>query len=381
MRKTADVAIIGGGVIGASIAWHLARDGVKVAVVDRSPFEGSTSKATGGFRAQFATPVNIRMSLLSRAKLLRFADETGVDPGYSPRGYLFLAQDDAQLQTLAAANALQRKHGVDEAFVVDEREAAELNPHIARGSFVGGTFGPRDGFIRPLEILRGYREAGARAGVEFVEGHSVLANRAGARIESIRTGTDEIFAAAFVNAAGAWAGLLANEQFGIDLPVTPLRRCVVPTVPTTQLSQSMPMTIWVGDGFHMRVRDERVLLLWPDAVPSSFDACVEDEWIDRVKRFTAERVPALAGVPIDRDAAWSGLYEISPDHHAILGRAAEIENLYLANGSSGHGVMHSPAIGQVLSEMITGRQTAIDVHDLRPTRFAEGNAIEGSHLL
>lgn len=381
MKRTTDVAILGGGVIGASVAWHLAQRGIRSIVIDRTPFAGSTAKATGGFRAQFATPVNIRLSLLSREKLLRFTDETGVDPGYTPCGYLFLAQTEEQLRTLAEANAVQRSNGVSEARVISEKEAAELNPHVARGTFVGGTFGDRDGFIRPMEILRGYRESAARRGAEFLEGHCVRTQRSGSRITAIETTDDEIVAEHFVNAAGAWAGLVAREQLGMELPVTPLRRCVVPTVVTDRLPHDMPMTIWVGDGFHLRVRDGRVLLLWPDDAPSSFEHSVDGFWIDKVERFTRERVPALEGVDLDRAAAWSGLYELSPDHHAILGRAAEIENLYLANGSSGHGAMHSPAIGQVIAELIAGEKTTIHVHELRPTRFAEGAAIQGSHLL
>jgi sarcosine oxidase subunit beta len=145
----------------------------------------------------------------------------------------------------------------------------------------------------------------------------------------------------------------------------------------------MPMTIWIDDGFHIRVRDDRALLLWPDRPDTQdpYDATVDPRWLDDVVRTAHQRVPCLRDVPIDRERCWGGLYEMSPDRHAILGRSTEHENVFLANGSSGHGVMHSPAIGQVVAEMILDGRAAIDVDALRPSRFAEGKAIVSSELL
>jgi sarcosine oxidase subunit beta len=144
----------------------------------------------------------------------------------------------------------------------------------------------------------------------------------------------------------------------------------------------MPMTVWADDGFHFRVRDKRVLLLWPDSPPPGFDATFDDTtWLPRVLDVAYARVPRLRNVAIDPAACWAGLYEMSPDHHAIVGRAPALENLYLANGFSGHGVMHAPAIGQLIAELIIDGTTSIDIDALRPSRFAEGKAIEGSALL
>jgi sarcosine oxidase subunit beta len=144
----------------------------------------------------------------------------------------------------------------------------------------------------------------------------------------------------------------------------------------------MPMTVWADDGFHFRVRDRRVLLLWPDSPPSNYDITFDkDGWLPRVLAFTHERVPCLRDVPIDLSACWAGLYEMSPDHHAILGRAPSLANLFLANGCSGHGVMHAPAIGHVMAELIVDGRTLIDIDSLRPSRFAEGAGIEAPSLL
>ena len=375
------VVIAGAGVIGASIAYHLASRGVRdVLVLDRgdAPGAGSTPRATGGFRAQFATPADIALSLLSREKLRRFEEEIGVDSGYRPYGYLFIARSEQAMAQLRLANELQQACGLTEARVIDAEEVRRINPAVDDDAIAGGTFCPTDGFIRAMKILGGYVTASQRIGVRFEFGVTIRGMRTeGDRIAALETSRGEMHADVFVNAAGAWAG-----TFGIDVPVAPLRRQVAATIETDVLSDTMPMTVWADDGFHFRVRDRRVLLLWPDSPPSSFDTSFDvDSWLPRVLEFTNARVPILRDVPIDPDACWAGLYEMSPDHHAILGRAPSITNLYLANGCSGHGVMHAPAIGQVIAELIVDGRSSIDIDSLRPSRFAEGEGIEASALL
>lgn len=346
-----EVLIVGAGVTGASVAYHLAARGcTDILVIDRAdaPGGGSTSRATGGFRAQFGSEINVRLSLLSREKLLRFEDEIGVDPGYRPHGYLFLARNESTLAALRRAQAVQHACGLREAAMIGADEARKLNDAIHDDSLAGAAWCPTDGFLRPMAILEGYIAAATRLGVTF------------------RFGTTErVDARIVVNAMGAWAGP----------PVVPLRRNVAATEPTDLLRDDMPMTIWVEDGYHLRVRDRQVLLLWPDDPPLG-----DDEWLSRVRAFTRERVPRIAELPIER--TWSGFYEMSPDHHAIVGRDPHHENVYLATGSSGHGVMHAPAIGQLLAEIILdGEATTLDARPLRPSRFEEGALVEGTALL
>lgn len=348
------IAILGAGVTGASVAYHLALRGVRdIVLLDRAhePGGGSTSRATGGFRAQFDCETEIRMSLLSRSKLERFEEETGVDPGYHPHGYLFLARSDDELQALAAAQRLQHACGLHEARMIPAEDAYALNPAIGDASVTGGAFCPTDGFLRPMDILRGYSEAARRLGVRFeygVEFQECVAD--GERVSRVRTSGGDVLADTFVNALGAWAGA----------PVVPMRRCVAATRGTRGLEESMPMTIWAGDWYHLRVRDGRVLLLWPDDPPNP-------HWLARVKRMTAERVPLLRDIEIDD--CWSGLYEMSPDEHALVGISPRFGNLYLATGSSGHGVMHAPAIGQLLAELMLDGRASIDIATLDPSRF------------
>lgn len=327
------IAIAGAGVMGCSVAYHLAARGVRdIVVFDRaSDFGGgSTPKATGGFRGQFDSETNVRLSLLSRQKLQQF------DSGYLPYGYLFLARSEEELETLENAQKVQHAAGLTEARMVTADEARALSPAIGDAAVIGGTFCPTDGFIRALKIMRHYAESARALGVEF-------------RFNS-EVDVDALEGEIVINTLGAWAGP----------PVRPLRRNVVATVPTGILPETTPMTVWAGDWFHLRVRDGKVLLLWPDDPP------VDDEaWLEHLMSLTRERVPMLRDIPIGEQ--WSGLYEMSPDGHALLGKVRD--NRYIAAGSCGHGVMHAPALGHLLAELIVDGKTSIDVSALDPNRF------------
>jgi sarcosine oxidase, subunit beta len=248
---------------------------------------------------------------------------------------------------------------------------------------LGGAFCPTDGFLRPLALLSGYLQAATQLGVRLRFGAEVVGLRRGARsrIEAVRLREEEIPCATLVNAAGAWAGALGTMA-GVEVPVTPLRRQVAVTVPTAVLPDDMPMTIWAGDGFHLRVRDGRVLLLHPTADAAGFSTQVDASWIANVAELAARRVPALAAIALEESRCWAGLYEMSPDGHALLGPAQGCDNFFLVNGASGHGVMHAPALGALAAEWIVhGAPRSLDVHSLRPARFAEGEPVRGPSLL
>jgi sarcosine oxidase subunit beta len=386
--RAASVAIVGGGVIGASVAYHLARRGWRdVVVLEREPApgRGSTARATGGFRAQYGTAINVRLSLLARERLRAFHDETGGDAGYDPCGYLWLAADGDELAQLREGQAVQHAQGLPEATMVDATGALELNPALAADDIAGAAFCPTDGYIRPLGILEGYLAAAMRLGVRMESGVTVtgVERGPGGAIATLLTSAGPIGVGAVVNAAGAWAGDLARFA-GVELPIEPLRRQVAITAPCDLLPSRMPMTLFCRDGFHLRVRDGRVLLLRPTpGAPGRPFACdVEAAWMDDVVALAHARVPVLRRAAIDRGAAWAGLYEMSPDKHAILGAAPDCPNFFLANGSSGHGVMHAPALGLLLAEIMSdGAAATLDVRALRPERFAAGDLNPSSGLL
>lgn len=376
VMPSADVLIIGGGVIGASIAFQLGLKGQKrVVVLDRSaqPGLGSTGAATGGFRVQFSSEVNVRLSLASLEILKSFQDLTGVDPRYIPAGYLFLASNDQEMSSLRRAMDVQRAVGATRTRQVSVDEARDLNPVANLDGIVGGSFSPVDRFTTPLNILKGFREAATRLGAEFrygVELHGL--RHENGKVISAQTSEGEYTAEVVVNAAGAWAGKVARMA-GYDLPVRPVPRHVAVTQPCEQLSNEMPMTVWASDGFHVRVRNGRPLLIWTtkDQPESSFDTSVDRQWLRQVYVRALLSFPSLGSSPLDVDSSWAGLYEMSPDKTAMVGLAPGFDNFYLANGSSGHGVMHSPAIGQLVASAVIGENIPDEFGiPLSPSRFS-----------
>lgn len=383
--KKAEIVIIGGGVVGASIAYHLTERGAKdVLILEREPIQGlgSTGKATGGVRAQFETDINIKMSLYS----LDFFANCGFDCGYDPRGYLFFATDEKQFDYLKRNVEKQKSLGVKDVEIVDSHMIAEMIKGMNVSDIVGGSFGAHDGFINPLAVMRGFTqkalESGAR--IEFAtQVNSIKTN--GGKIKSLETDKGEIECEKVVLATGAQARELA-ATCGIDLPVVPQKRQIVWAKSVNPLPENLPMVIDLGSGFHFRpARDfnnfgvnsdipNEVFFAYPDA-NEKIDTNFDESFIDDVYKRAAHRAPFLAETTPILEKCRAGLYENTPDHHAILG-GCEIENLYFANGFSGHGVMHSPATGKALSEIMLNRKSSIlDVSCLNFSRFAKGELL------
>lgn len=388
-NERADVVIVGAGVIGASVAYHLAKRGAgSILVVEKesAPGRGSTGRATGGYRAQYSSDINVRLSLIARDSLRRFSEETGVDPGYRPVGYLWIASTPDEYDDLVQARTIQRNAGLDDAQLLDPNQVVEKNPFVQRAGIIGGAFCQTDGFIRPLDILHGYMEASQRLGARFVFNTNICGfeRTSEGRIHTVITENGStIETQAVIDAGGAWACDIARLA-GFDLPVVPLRRQVALTEPCNRLPDDMPLSIFMSDGFHLRVRDGRVMLLRPTPghPEDPYDTRVEKAWLEEIIQIAKQRIPCLTDVRIDANLCWAGLYEMSPDKHAILGPTPGCPNLYLVNGSSGHGVMHSPALGLLLSEIIMdGKASSLDVFPLRPSRFAEGKPIAASDRL
>ncbi len=417
MTETADVVIIGSGIVGSSVAYHLAQAGcTKVLVLEREAHQGkgSTGKSMGGVRAQFSTPVNIQMSRYSIDFFSRFDEVVGYPADYRAHGYLFCATNESHLNYLKANRERQISLGVNNVELVSPAEIIEMVPQLRADDILGGTFCPTDGFVDPHSVMMGFmsnaRQHGARLwldtpviGIQVdtgsADGSSALSgtnatSRKNAdepsalpvleerRISGVMTSRCFISTRVVVNAAGAWAAEVA-KMAGADLPVEPLRRQLVPTEPFDQLPRRFPMVIDMSTGFHFRREGKGILLAWndPEETPgfkTEFDAT----FVEKILTHAASRVPCLAEAEVNPRRAWAGLYEMTPDHHAIIGPSPNVEGLYFVNGFSGHGVMHSPASGRITADLILqGQSELIDTKQLRVERFAEGKSLKETAVL
>ncbi|HEV7375638.1 MAG TPA: FAD-binding oxidoreductase [Pyrinomonadaceae bacterium] len=391
MSETSDVVIIGGGIIGSSVAYHLALAGcANVIVVERGSAQGlgSTGRATGGVRAQFSTPINIQMSLYSIEFLSRFKEATGRDSGYKPYGYLFVATNERQLDYLKETRERQRAAGLNNVEIVSPTDIASLVPGLRTSDLVGGSFCQTDGLVEPLSIMRGFMERASERGVRLWLDTKVIGIEVErGRVCGVQTTRGRISTRAVVNASGAWAASVARLA-GVEIPVVPLRRQLVATRPFAHLPEQMPMVIDMADGFHFR-RDPQagpvpgVLMAWPDPLETpGFKTEFDRRFIGKVLKRAIRRAPCLAQAVVEESRCRAGLYEMTPDHHAIIGEAPNLRGLFLANGFSGHGVMHSPATGRLISELILyGETRLLDVTPLSPARFTEGRLLEETSVL
>jgi sarcosine oxidase subunit beta len=375
MKKTADVVIIGGGIIGLSIAYYLAlKKAGKIVLFEKGQLgEGSTSRCVGGIRTQFSTEVNIRFSLESLKTFEQFKEEFGVNPEFKRIGYLFLATTEGEMQIFKQNVKLQIKFDLP-VELLSPGEIQARWPYLRMDDILGGTFCSLDGYAGPSEVLSGFTIGAKRAGVKIYEGIEVLGiPSVKGKIHSVKTMGEEIFTSVVINAAGPYAASI-GEMVGVKIPVKPLRRQIFITAPFYLTGHAIPLTIDFHRGCYFRQEGNGLLLSGPLDLESSFNLNVDYEAMAEASENAMYRVPVLEKARIAR--GWAGLYEISPDHHAILGKVPEIEGLVLANGFSGHGFQHSPAVGKVISELIIdGKTTTIDISSLSIERFKRGELI------
>jgi sarcosine oxidase subunit beta len=375
MEKTADVVIIGGGVIGVSIAYHLALKRVgKVILLEKGQLgEGSTSRCVGGVRSQFSTEINILFSLESIKTFERFEEGFGINPEFKRIGYLFLATTELEMRVFKENIKLQRKFGIPVELLNPDEIKARW-PYLRVDDILGGTFCPWDGYAGPNEVLSGFVSGAKKAGVRIYEGTEVLGiSLSKGKANGVKTKREEISTPIVVNAGGPFASAI-GEMAGVKIPVKPLRRQIFITAPFHLTNQAIPLTIDFHKGWYFRQEVDGLLLSGPLDSEPSFNLGIDYEAMAETSENAIYRVPALERAHIAR--GWAGLYEISPDHHAILGKVPEVEGFVLANGFSGHGFQHSPAVGKVIAELIVeGKATTIDISPLSIERFEKGELI------
>jgi len=379
---TAPVVIIGSGCIGAAIAYHLGRRGVKDVVVIERELQsgaGSTGRCAGGIRQQFSTAVNVRLAQRSVKAFERFAEEMDTGETFWPVGYLFLISDPEQWTAFQNQARLQCDLGVD-VRVMEPRQALDLVPELNLDGVLGATFCPTDGLGDPHMITHGFEARARQLGTKFRFGVEALGlQMEGGRVTGVRTSQGDVATPVVVNAAGPHAAQVAAWA-GVDVPVQPYRRHCFTTAPLPFVHDRLPMIVDMKSGVYMHRESGGMLLGLADKdEPPSFDLSVNWDFLEKVVEPAMERLPALEAAEINN--AWAGLYETTPDHNAILGPPAGVEGFLLANGFSGHGFMMCPGVGEVIAGWIVDGRPPFDVSELRLERFQERAALVESNVI
>jgi glycine/D-amino acid oxidase-like deaminating enzyme len=379
----ADVIVIGAGIVGCSAAYHLAGAGAgAVLVLDREDAvgRGSTGACAGGFRQQFTSEVNVRLSQASLPMILGFEQEHGIPVTIAQDGYLFLVRDEVAWEGFLRGVELQRSLGVP-VEVLDPSDAAALVPGIERTGLVGATFGPQDGIADPAALTQGYATLARGAGATFALGTTVRAIELGddGAIAGVRTDGGAVGASAVVLAAGAWSGALAPTA-GVDVPIEPVPRVVVTTDGFPGVPARRTLVIDAETSFYFHREGDGVLMGMAGEDRPSFDTSVDERFVaDELIPRAVEVFPPVAEAGVR--SSWVGLYEMTPDRHPIIG-PAPAPGLFIAAGFSGHGFQHGPIVGKLIAELIAGGAAhSMDVARLALDRFTTGDLVGEVHVV
>ncbi|MFF7122943.1 MULTISPECIES: NAD(P)/FAD-dependent oxidoreductase [unclassified Streptomyces] len=370
MNLQARVVIVGGGVMGTSIAYHLARAGVRdVVLVERDELAaGSTSKAAGGVRAQFSDELNIQLGARSLEAFGRFGQELGQDIGLHRVGYLFLLSTPEEVASFEAGVRLQNSLGVPSRMLTPQ-EARRLSPLITTDGLLAAAYSPDDGHCTPETVVHGYAAAARAHGARILR-HTELTGIElhGDTVTAVSTTLGRIATDTVICAAGAWSRAV-GAMVGVDLPVQPLRRQIAVTEPVPGLPPTLPMTIDFTTSLYFHAEGPGLLLGMsdPDEKPG-FATDTHDRWIPRLYEAMQRRAPAL--LDLRRTGTWAGLYENTPDHNALIGEAPSVSRFLYATGFSGHGFLQGPAVGEIVRDLYLGRVPFLDVRPLSAGRFA-----------
>ena len=368
--EKAGVVIIGGGVMGTSTAYHLAKRGCKdVVLVERDQLaSGSTALSAGGIRLQFSLESNIRIAMESLRTFERFAEEFDTEIDFRQHGYLFLATEPKDWVEFQANVALQQCMGVP-VRLLSPQEIRDMAPYLYLDDVLGGTFCPRDGYADPYSVAMGFARQARRLGVnirEETEALDIKVNKG--KVRAVVTNQGEIATPVVVNVAGPWAAQV-GRMVGLKLPVLPYRRQVLVTAPFDELPRQIPMIIDFAPSFYFRREGASILMGMTDKdEPPRFNTNFDLAFLAKVGEKAAYRAPILDRADFMR--GWGGLYEVTPDDNPIIGKdIGGVEGFYCAVGFSGHGFMQSPSVGRILADLVTSGQTDIDLSPFRLERF------------
>lgn len=379
---SADVVVVGAGIVGCSAAYHLAASGAgRVVLLDREEASGrgSTGTCAGGFRHQFTSEVNVALSRASVPMITGFTAEHDLPVDVSQDGYLFLVRDQDAWERFSLGVGLQRAMGV-EVELLEPQEAGRLMPGLDLHGVIGAAFGPRDGIADPGALTHGYETLARRHGADVVLSTAVEAIVTGpSGVTAVRTERGDIATGAVVLAAGAWSGSLAATA-GVEVPIEPVPRVVVTTGPFPGVPERRTLVIDVASSFYFHREADGVLMGMGGDDRPTFDTVVDERFVaDRLLPRAVEVFPPLAEAGVR--STWAGLYEMTPDRHPIVG-PSPVDGLWIAAGFSGHGFQHGPVVGKVIAELVVeGAARTLDVRPLAYDRFAAGELIREGHVV
>ncbi len=351
MQDSAEVVVVGGGAMGASVAWHLRRLGIDdVVLLERESLaSGSTSKSAGGIRAQFADELNIRIALRS---LDEFEQMEDID--LRQHGYLFLLDDEEDVARFQQALALQHTLGVPSR-ELSVAEALEIVPQLDPEGLLAATYCDLDGYATPEAVVQWYAR-----GLDVRQGCEVTSvDVAGGRVVGVRTTKGRIATGTVVCCAGAWSADVAATA-GVEIPVRGETRWMFFAPEDGGLPERLPLTIDFTTGFYFHREG-------PGLVFGG-----REQTLEELAAPASRRLPVLLDLPVQ--ASWWGYYEVSPDHNAIVGEAAEPSRFLYATGFSGHGFQQAPAVGEHVAELVAGRTPTLDLSSFSVERFARGES-------
>jgi sarcosine oxidase subunit beta len=375
--RTADIVIIGGGVMGASTLYHLAARGHQnVVLLEKESFfgQGATGRCAGGVRYQFSTEINLRLSLASLPMIERFKEEIGQDVNYRQCGYLLVATTEKDAAAFKQNAKLQHSLGIQTELLSGDEVRSRL-PLMRFADARAGTFHQKDGLVDPNSVVMGYVNAAQKLGAKAFSDAGVtgVSVREG-KVRGVETTQGKIEASIVVNAAGPWMAPI-GEMAGVRIPIVPIRRQMFTTNAMPEIPPDFPFVIDFAQSLYFHREGEGLLVgMSNQNEKPGFDQNVDEDFEMVNFEAATARLPVLERAR--RASHWAGLYEVTPDAHPIFG-ATPVDGFYVVGGFSGHGFMHGPVAGKLMTELILdGAFKTVDVSALDLARFAEGRLIQ-----
>ena len=370
MIKTADVVIIGGGISGVAIAYNLAKKGVKnIVVIEKSYLaSGATGRCGAGVRQQWGTEMNCRVAMES-IKFFETANEElqyDRDIEFKQGGYLIVASTEKEDLQFQKNVALQRSLGMEVEYMTP-KEATRIVPYLNTENLTSATFCQKDGHLNPFLATDAYAKAAERLGVEIYTYTEVIGiNTKNGKVTGVLTNVGEIFTNTVVNAAGGYSKNIA-DMVNIDIPVYSERHQILVTEPVEQMQGPMVMSFSLNIYCQQTPHGSFIMGRGDDKEPRDLRVTSSWQFLDEMAKTVANLLPPLGNLRLVRQ--WAGLYNMTPDRQPIYGAVEEVEGFYLAVGYSGHGFMFAPMTGLLMSEIILGEKTSIDISSLDLGRF------------